>query len=139
MGNQRPILFMCAHGAMRSPVAASLLIARSGGSVEAGSAGLDPDPHMSPLAVEALEEIGLQIEAGAPRGWSAESLATSRVIWLGGPLPVELRDCDVERWEVSQEPVRDLQAARRLRHELEERIALLFTPDNRSGQQLADR
>ena len=126
MSAARPVLFMCTHGALRSPLAAALLTARSGGAVEARSAGIDPDSHVSLLAVKALSEIGLEIEAGPPHRCSAEGLATSHVIWLGGPLPVELRDCDVECWDVSQEPVGDLPTARRLRQELEERIVLLL-------------
>jgi arsenate reductase len=108
-------------------MAAALLNARSGGIVDARSAGVDPEPHMSPIAVEALREIDLDVGQTRPRRWSAEELATSRVIWLGGPVPAELDGCEVESWNVSQEQVADLTAAGRLRHDLERRITLLLT------------
>jgi hypothetical protein len=102
------------------------LTALSGGTVVARSAGLDPDPAMSPIAAAALREIDLEIGGPRPARWSAPESAACRVIWLGGPVPVELAGEDVESWDVGTQPVADLPAARKLRQELEERISLLL-------------
>jgi arsenate reductase (thioredoxin) len=122
----RTILFVCAHGALRSPMAAALLAARSGGSLAARSAGLDPDPEISPIARAALREIGLDIGRDQPGRWPAPGAADCRVVWLGGPLPAELAGRDVERWDVDTGPVTDLPAARALRQELERRVGDLL-------------
>ena len=117
---------MCAHGAVRSPMAAALLTSRARGAVEARSAAIDPEPGLNPFAVEALQDVGLDVAGIRPRRWSAEELAASRVIWLGAGVPAELEAYSVERWDVSQSPVDSLPAGRRLREELERRVDLLL-------------
>jgi protein-tyrosine-phosphatase len=107
-------------------MAAALLTARARGSVEARSAAIDPEPSLNPFAVEALHDAGLDVAKVQPRRFSAEELAVSRVIWLGARVPVELESYDVECWDVSQSPVHDLPAGRRLREELERRIDQLL-------------
>jgi protein-tyrosine-phosphatase len=107
-------------------MAAALLTARAKGGVEARSAAIDPEPSLNPFAVEALHDVGVSLAGVSPRRWSAEELAASRVIWLGGDIPAELERYPVERWDVSQAPVDSLPAARRLRDELERRIDQLL-------------
>jgi arsenate reductase (thioredoxin) len=124
------VLFVCPHGALRSPMAAALLTARSGGTVAARSAGLDPDPAMSPIAIAALREIGVEVGEERPSRWSARASAAGRVVWLGGPLPLELAGQDVECWDVDTPRVDDLPAARRLRQELERRVAELLARES---------
>jgi|SRR6266700_6564155 len=120
------ILFMCAHGAMRSPMAAALLTARTGGAVVAQSAGIAPAPDVSPLAATAMREIGLDIAKVRPRRYSPDELAASHVIWLGARAPVDLEGCDVESWGLSDASTDDLPAVRDLRRELEGRIDRLL-------------
>ena len=57
---KKKVLFICVHNSARSQMAAALLNKRCGDLFEAQSAGLEPGT-LNPLAVEALQEIGIDI------------------------------------------------------------------------------
>src|SRR5262245_31053140 len=65
--NSRPqaVLFACGLNSVRSPMAAALLKQMLGGSAYAGSAGVRKG-ELDPLAVAAMEEIGIDISAHRP-------------------------------------------------------------------------
>ncbi|MFS8584493.1 MAG: MarR family transcriptional regulator [Acidimicrobiia bacterium] len=61
------VLFLCTGNSARSPMAAALTVARSGGAVAARSAGSHPKP-LHPLAVRVLrDEHGIDISGHRPR------------------------------------------------------------------------
>jgi arsenate reductase len=57
---KKKVLFICVHNSARSQMAAALLNEVCGEFFEAHSAGLEPGT-LNPLAVEALQEIGIDI------------------------------------------------------------------------------
>jgi arsenate reductase len=57
---KKKVLFICVHNSARSQMAAALLNEVCGEVFEAQSAGLEPGT-LNPLAVEALQEIGIDI------------------------------------------------------------------------------
>ena len=57
---KQKVLFVCVHNSARSQMAAALLNKRCPDFFEAESAGLEPG-KLNPLAVEALNEIGIDI------------------------------------------------------------------------------
>jgi arsenate reductase (thioredoxin) len=57
---KKKVLFICVHNSARSQMAAALLNEVCGEFFEAESAGLEPG-MLNPLAVEALQEIGIDI------------------------------------------------------------------------------
>jgi arsenate reductase (thioredoxin) len=57
---KKKVLFICVHNSARSQMAAALLNKLCGEFFEAHSAGLDPGA-LSPLAVEVLAELGIDI------------------------------------------------------------------------------
>jgi arsenate reductase len=57
---KKKVLFICVHNSARSQMAAALLNDLCGEFFEAESAGLEPGT-LNPLAVEALQEIGIDI------------------------------------------------------------------------------
>jgi arsenate reductase len=71
------VLFICAHNSARSQMAAALLNNECGEFFEAQSAGLEPGT-INPLAVEALQELGIDISKNA----------TQRVfdVWTSGQI-----------------------------------------------------
>jgi ArsR family transcriptional regulator, arsenate/arsenite/antimonite-responsive transcriptional repressor / arsenate reductase (thioredoxin) len=54
------VLFLCTHNSARSQMAEGILRARSGGSIEAFSAGTEPT-SVHPLAIRALQELNINI------------------------------------------------------------------------------
>jgi arsenate reductase (thioredoxin) len=57
---KKKVLFICVHNSARSQMSAALLNEICGEFFEAQSAGLEPGT-LNPLAVEALQEIGIDI------------------------------------------------------------------------------
>ena len=64
-GKQR-VLFLCTHNSARSQMAEGLLRALAGDRFEAMSAGTEAT-HVRPLAVRAMEEIGVDISGQASK------------------------------------------------------------------------
>lgn len=60
-GPLKRVLFVCCHNSARSQIAEAALNARYGKRFEAFSAGTEPAPLVDPLAVKAMNEIGLDI------------------------------------------------------------------------------
>lgn len=67
---KRRVLFVCIHNSARSQMAEALLVARCPEDFGAESAGLEPGT-LSPLAVEAMREIGIDISHNATKSTSA--------------------------------------------------------------------
>lgn len=65
MGDRRPeVLFVCVHNAGRSQMAAALLAHHAAGRVVVRSAGTAPAESINPAVVEAMAEVGIDLQAG---------------------------------------------------------------------------
>jgi protein-tyrosine-phosphatase len=74
------VLFLCTGNSARSPMAEALLKARSGGIVEAVSAGSHPRP-MHPNAVRVMaEDFGIDLADHAPK--HLDAFAGQRFDWV---------------------------------------------------------
>ncbi len=62
MSDKPSVLFVCVHNAGRSQMAAGFLTALSEGRVEVRSAGSMPADQVNPVAVQAMAEVGVDIE-----------------------------------------------------------------------------
>jgi Protein-tyrosine-phosphatase len=60
------VLFMCAHNAVRSPMAEGIARHYFGSSVYVASAGVRPD-ELDPFAVAVMEEIGIDVARHRPQ------------------------------------------------------------------------
>ena len=83
----RRVLFLCTHNSARSQMAEGLLRELGGGGFEAHSAGTEAT-HVRPLAIRAMEEIGIDI--GAQRSKTLDEYA-------GQPFDLVVTVCDEAR------------------------------------------
>ena len=60
------VLFVCVHNSGRSQMAAGLLDKLAEGRVHVRSAGSDPADELNPSAIEAMDEVGVDISQGVP-------------------------------------------------------------------------
>jgi protein-tyrosine-phosphatase len=61
------VLFLCTHNSARSQMAEALLRHLSHGEIEAFSAGSNPVPRIHPLALAAMEAIGINMHEQYPK------------------------------------------------------------------------
>ncbi len=133
------VLFVCTRNAVRSPMAEALLSKRRGASGRVASAGFIGD-GIDPLTIAVMQEAGIDLSRHNSRSLSDLSLGDfDLVIALSaeaasamGPVPAGVT---VEHWEIEDPTViegnRDaqLEAYRRVRRALEERISARFSAE----------
>jgi protein-tyrosine-phosphatase len=111
------IVFVCAHGAAKSVLAAAdcqRLAARQGLTVNTRAAGIDPAPEIAPRVVAALRAGGLDFEGHRPRRVTREELQGAwRVVSFGCDLGnLAPPKAPVERWDEVPAVSEDIDAAR---------------------------
>jgi arsenate reductase len=118
------VLFVCVQSAGRSQIAQALYEQRGG---EARSAGSKPAEHVHPEVVEALREVGLDIEGRKPRGISRDDVEWADLVvtmGCGDACPVLPGKRYVD-WELPDPSEMSLDQVRVLRDEIEQRVSRL--------------
>ncbi|WP_328497901.1 arsenate reductase ArsC [Streptomyces sp. NBC_00414] len=78
------VLFVCVHNAGRSQMAAGFLNHLAGDRVEVRSAGSIPGNQVNPAAIEAMNEVGVDISDQKPKILTTEAVkASDYVITMG--------------------------------------------------------
>ena len=76
----KTVLFVCVHNAGRSQMAAGFMQTLSGGRVRVLSAGSAPKESINPLAVQVMQEIGIDIANNQPKVLTNETVKESDVV-----------------------------------------------------------
>ncbi|MGA8219924.1 MAG: arsenate reductase ArsC [Solirubrobacterales bacterium] len=122
------VLFVCVHNSGRSQMAAGLLDKLAEGRVHVRSAGSDPGDDLNPHAVEAMDEVGVDISKEFPKPLTDEVVrAADAVITMGcGDACPIYPGKRYEDWELEDPSGKDLDTVRRIRDEIQERVAALI-------------
>jgi arsenate reductase (thioredoxin) len=122
------VLFVCVHNSGRSQMAAALLHQRAGGLVHVRSAGSDPAEEINPNVVMALTEIGVDLSQEFPKPLTDEVVrAADAVITMGcGDACPVYPGKRYEDWELEDPAGKDLETVRRIRDQIDERVARLL-------------
>ena len=117
-------LFVCVQNAGRSQLAQALYERRGG---EARSAGSKPAERVHPEVVQALAEVGIDIEGRKPRGISRDDVEwTELVVTMGcGDACPVLPGKRYVDWGLPDPSEMSLDQVRALRDEIERRITEL--------------
>ena len=127
MTDRPTVLFVCLHNANRSQIAAGWLQQLAGDQVEVRSAGPQPSEQVSPAAVEAMAEAGIDISGSRPRLLIDEDLrAADVVVTLGcaDACPV-VPGTRYEDWALGRGQGDALDQARAVRDQIEQRVGVL--------------
>jgi arsenate reductase len=122
--NMPRALFVCVQNAGRSQLAQALYEQRGG---EARSAGSKPAGQVHPEVVEALREVGIEIDGRKPRGISSDDVAWAELVvtmGCGDACPVLPGKRYVD-WELPDPAEMSLDQVRALRDEISRRVAEL--------------
>ena len=128
MKHQPEVLFVCVHNAGRSQMAAGLLSRRSEGRIHVRSAGSTPAGEINPAVVVALAEIGIDLSDEFPKPLTEEVVrAADAVITMGcGDACPIYPGKRYEDWVLDDPAGKDLDAVRRIRDEIDERVQKLI-------------
>ena len=122
------VLFLCVHNAGRSQMAAGWLRTLGRDRVRVLSAGSNPGVALNPVAVAAMAEVGIDISAAVPQGWTDADLAGSDVVvtmGCGDTCPY-LPAKRYEDWQLTDPAGQPIEVVRAVRDEIRARVEALL-------------
>lgn len=124
---RRTVLFVCAHNAGRSQLAAGLAAARAGDTVRVLSAGTNPGERVDATVLASLAELGIDRSDQVPQPVTPELIAQADVVIALKPNLALPAHPHVETWPLPDPEGWDLEGIRSLRNHLDHRIEDLLT------------
>lgn len=123
------VLFLCVENACRSQMAEGFFNSLAPGEWQAISAGSQPAPRVHPLTVEVMRESGIDISPQKPKPITEDLLKDAELVVLMGcgevcPLTEGAR---VEQWDIEDPSGYGIEALRRVRDAICERVKDLTT------------
>ena len=122
------VLFVCVHSAGRSQMAAGFMTALSGGKVEVLSAGSAPKDSINPIAVEAMNEVGIDIANNVPKVLTTQAVQQSDVVitmGCGDTCPF-FPGKRYEDWVLDDPAGQGIESVRVIRDEIKNRVEALL-------------
>jgi arsenate reductase (thioredoxin) len=123
------VLFVCVHNAGRSQMAAALLERHAAGKVAVRSAGSEPADRLNPAVVEAMREVGIDLDGRRPRRLTDADVRESDVVvtmGCGDACPV-YPGKRYEDWPLDDPSGLPLADVRPIRDEIDARVRGLLT------------
>jgi arsenate reductase (thioredoxin) len=122
------VLFVCVHNAGRSQMAAALLERHAEGRISVRSAGSAPADELNPSVVEAMREVGIELDGRRPRRLADEDVREADVVITMGcgdacPFYPGKR---YEDWELEDPAGKSLAEVRPIRDEIDRRVRELL-------------
>ncbi|GAB3814850.1 arsenate reductase [Kribbella italica] len=121
------VLFVCVHNAGRSQMAAGWLRHLAGETVEVRSAGSEPRDQLNPVAVEAMQEVGIDITTAVPQLLRTETVQDSDVVitmGCGDACPI-FPGKRYEDWALTDPAGQPIEVVRQVRDDIRTRIEKL--------------
>jgi arsenate reductase (thioredoxin) len=122
------VLFLCVHNAGRSQMAAAWLRRLSGEAIAVFSGGSEPASEINPVAVQAMQEVGIDIVEEFPKPWTDEVVGAVDVVvsmGCGDACPILPGKRYVE-WEIEDPAGRSIDIVRTVRDEIRQKVADLI-------------
>jgi arsenate reductase (thioredoxin) len=126
--DQPEVLFVCVHNAGRSQMAAGLVKLRSEGRIHVRSAGSAPGEEINPSAVQAMEEIGVDMAEEFPKPLTDEVVRAADVVitmGCGDACPI-YPGKRYEDWTVDDPAGENIETVRRIRDDIDSRVQKLI-------------
>ena len=130
MSSPKPrVLFVCVHNAGRSQMAAGFMNSLGAGRVEVLSAGSAPKDSINPIAVEAMQEVGIDISNNVPKVLTPEAVQESdAVITMGcGDACPFYPGKRYEDWVLDDPAGQGIESVRVIRDDIKRRVEQLLS------------
>lgn len=125
---KRSILFLCVHNAGRSQMAAGWVRSMAGSDVHVYTGGSEPGDELSPVVVQAMDEVGVDIRDEFPKPWTDEIVrAVDAVIAMGcGDVCPVYPGKQYEDWDLEDPEGKKIETVRQIRDEIRLRVGELI-------------
>ncbi len=122
------MLFVCVHNAGRSQMAAGWVRHLAQGRVDVYSGGSNPGKQLNAAAIEAMNEVGIDITNESPKLFDVEQVkAADAVITMGcGDACPIFPGKRYEDWALEDPAGLSVEAVRPIRDEIRRRVVELF-------------
>ena len=123
------ILFLCIHNAGRSQMAAGFARELSQGRVVIFSGGSEPADQVNPVAVEVMNELGINISGYQPQRFTDDLLAQVDVVvtmGCGDTCPFIPGKTYID-WPLDDPKGKPIEDVRRIRDEIKTRVETLLS------------
>lgn len=126
--DRKTVLFVCVENSARSQMAEGFL-REMAPHIRVQSAGTRPGARVSPAAVRAMREVGIDISGQAPKEVTLEMLAGSTVINMGC---MDREACPalfvggVADWKIDDPKDMDAEQVRAIRDQIRDRVQALI-------------
>jgi len=130
MSSPKPtVLFVCVHNAGRSQMAAGFMNSLGAGRIEVLSAGSAPKDSINPIAVEAMQEVGIDISNNVPKVLTPEAVQESdAVITMGcGDACPFYPGKRYEDWVLDDPAGQGIESIRVIRDDIKKRVEQLLS------------
>lgn len=130
MSSHKPtVLFVCVHNAGRSQMAAGFMKTLGADRVEVLSAGSAPKDSINPIAVQAMQELGIDISNNVPKVLTPEAVQESdAVITMGcGDACPFYPGKRYEDWVLDDPAGQGIESVRIIRDEIKKRVEQLLS------------
>ncbi len=124
MDGRPTVLFVCVHNAGRSQMAAGFLKHLAGDRIEVLSAGSEPADTVNRVAVQAMEEIGIDVSKEKPKLLQDAAVRQADVVitmGCGDACPI-YPGKRYEDWELDDPAGKPIEQVRPIRDEIGRRI-----------------
>jgi len=122
------VLFVCVHNAGRSQMAAGFMRELGGDRVEVLSAGSEPKASINPVAVAAMQEVGIDISNQEPKILTTDAVFESDAVitmGCGDACPI-FPGKRYEDWILEDPAGQDIEFVRRVRDDIKSRVETLL-------------
>lgn len=123
------ILFLCIHNAGRSQMAAGFARDLSGGRINIFSGGSEPADQVNPVAVEVMNEVGIDISTYQPQRFTDELLGEVDVVvtmGCGDTCPYIPGKTYID-WPLEDPKGKSLDVVRGIRDDIKKRVEELIS------------
>ena len=128
MADKPAVLFVCVHNAGRSQMAAGYLTHLAGDRVTVLSAGSEPADQINPVAVQAMTEDGIDINAATPKILTIDAVQESDVVitmGCGDSCPI-FPGKRYEDWDLDDPAGQGIDVVRHIRDDIKKRVEKLL-------------
>ena len=126
----KKILFVCVENARRSQMAEAFFRKYMPKGFEAISAGTKPSIHVNPIVLQAMKEIGIDIENQTPKHISKQIICESEKIINMGCMDKEscpaLFMNDVLDWQIPDPKGKSIEEVRKIRDQIKTKVMILI-------------